>query len=193
MSRLNLFVLGFLNRKPMHGYEIIRFFEKRGLAMWTRVKTPSVYKALQRLENQEYIIGELKQQENNPPRKVFTITENGKKYFLEILNSFLWEKDSSHNPMDFWNAFRFIQKNLTCTEFLEIIENRKNNIKKHSAKMSEKRQKAIEQGKMIDIPFFGKIMHDTITDIKEIELNVLNKMRSAALLPENQKDFKENK
>jgi DNA-binding PadR family transcriptional regulator len=192
MSRLELFVLGFLNRKPMHGYEIICFFEKRGIAMWTRVKTPSVYKVLQRLENNEYITGELKQQKNNPPRKVFTITKKGKKYFFEILNSFLWEKDSSRNAMDFWNAFRFIQKNLTRTEFLEIIENRKNNIEKHTLKMKELHQQAVDSGNMPEFPFFGKIMHDTIKEIKTLEISVLDKMKAAAMLPENQKDFKEN-
>lgn len=192
MSRLDLFVLGILNRKPMHGYEIIRYFEKRGIAMWARVKTPSVYKALQRMENKNYIIGKLKQQANNPPRKVFTITKEGRTYFLQLLNSFLWEKDNSHNAMDFWNAFRFIQKNITRSEFLDILENRKKNIKKMGQKMKEKHQQAIDKGEMPEFPFYGKIMHNTIDDVKALELSVINKMMAAALLPENQKDFKEN-
>ena len=92
--------------------------------MWTRVKTPSVYKALQRLEKKEFITGELKQEGNKPTRKVFTITESGREYFMEILRSFLWGKGQFQNPFDFWNAFRFIQKNITRLEFLEIIEQR---------------------------------------------------------------------
>ena len=191
MSRLDLFVLGSLNRQPMHGYKIIRYFEKRGIEMWTRVKTPSVYKTLQRLEKQGFITGEMKQESNNPPRKVFTITREGKKHFLELLNTFLWGKDKSHTPMDFWNAFRFVQKNVTRTEFLEIIKNQENRHEQMEIKMKERHQQAIKDGDMPEFPFFAKIMHETMKKMKVLEIETLNQIKKAAILPENNKDFKE--
>lgn len=190
MSRLDLFVLGFLNRQPMHGYEIISYFEKRGIAMWTRVKTPSVYKALQRLEKQNYIIGEMKQEGNNPPRKVFTITDAGNSYFKELLKSFLWGKDNTHTPMDFWNAFRFIQKNITKAEFLEIIDNHKKEHEMIEMKMKERHKQAVECGDMPEFPFYAKIMHSFMKKMHTLELEILKDMKSAAIQPGNQKDFK---
>jgi len=191
MSRLDLVVLGFLNRQPMHGYEIIRYFEKRGIEMWTRVKTPSVYKTLQRLEKQEFITGEMKQESNNPPRKVFTITNKGKEYFMELLNSFLWGKYKSHTPMDFWNAFRFVRKNVTHAEFLKIIENREKKQKQIELKMKEKHQQAVECGDMPEFPFYAKIMHETMRKMKALEMDTLDQIKKAAMLPENKKEFKE--
>lgn len=193
MSRLDLVVLGFLNNQPMHGYKIIGYFEKRGIEMWTRVKTPSVYKTLQRLEKQGFITGEMKQDGNNPPRKVFTITKDGKNYFLELLNLFLWEKDSSSTPMDFWNAFRFIRNNVTLTEFLKIIENRERNHELLSNKMREKHKQAVECGEMSNLPFYAEIMHKTMKKMKGLELDALEQIKKAAILPENKKDFKEEK
>jgi DNA-binding PadR family transcriptional regulator len=193
VSRLDLVVLGFLNRQPMHGYEIISYFEKRGIEMWTRVKTPSVYKALQRLEKKNYITGEMKQEGNNPPRKVFTITATGIEYFMETLRSFLWGEGKFQTPFDFWNAFRFIQKNITRSEFARILENRELKLAEMDKKMREKHQKAKECGEMPEFPFYGKILHNSMHEMKASELKLLNELKAAALLPENQKDFKEEK
>ena len=191
MSRLDLVVLGFLNRQPMHGYEIIGYFEKRGIEMWTRVKTPSVYKTLQRLEKQGFITGEMKQEGNNPPRKVFTITNEGKEHFMQLLNSFLWEKDQSHTPMDFWNAFRFVKKNVTLSEFMKIIENHEKKLEQFEMKMKERHQQAIKDGDMPEFPFFAKIMHKTMRKMKALELDALDQIKKAAILPVNKDTFKE--
>ena len=191
MSRLDLFVLGSLNRQPMHGYKIIGYFEKRGIEMWTRVKTPSVYKTLQRLEKKGFITGEMKQESNNPPRKVFTITNEGKKYFMELLHSFLWGKDRDHTPMDFWNAFRFVRKNITRTEFLEIIKNREEKLEQMEMKMKERHQQAVECGDMPEFPFFAKIMHESMRKMKALELDTIEQIKKAALLTKNKEDFKE--
>ncbi len=191
MSRLDLVVLGFLNRQPMHGYEIIRYFEKRGIEMWTRVKTPSVYKALQRLEKQVFITGKMKQEGNNPPRKVFTITDDGHEYFMNLLNSFLWEKDQSHTPVDFWNAFRFVRKNVTRAEFFEIIEHREKKLEQMELKMQERHQQAVECGDMPEFPFYAKIMHETMRKMKALEQDTLDQIKKRAKLPENKKEFKE--
>jgi len=191
MSRLDLVVLGFLNNQPMHGYKIIGYFEKRGIEMWTRVKTPSVYKTLQRLEKKGFITGKMKKEGNNPPRKVFSITNEGNEYFKELLNTFLWSKDSSHTPMDFWNAFRFIRKNVTLSEFIQIIENREKKHEEIEQKMKERHKIAIECGEMPVLPFYAKIMHDTMKKMKALELDALDQIKKAAILPVNKDTFKE--
>lgn len=191
MSKVDLVVLGFLNRQPMHGYEIIRFFEKRGIELWTRVKTPTVYKALQRMEKQGYIKGEFKQKGNNPPRKVFTITKAGKEYFMTTLRSFLWGKVKNHTPFDFWNALRFIHKNITREEFIRALDNHSKKLNAATERMEEKRKLAEECGKMENFPFYANYMHEMMQKTKAIEFDTIAELKAAAMLPENQKDFAE--
>jgi len=189
MSRVDLVVLGFLSNQPMHGYEIIRFFERRGIELWTRVKTPSVYKALQRMEKKGFIKGEFKQKGNNPPRKVYTITESGREYFLSILRAFLWGDDKFQTPFDFWNALRFIRNNISRDEFLQVLENHRKRHEEMNRMMEEKRKQAEECGKLNDLPFYAKILHKTMQKMKEIELESISELSKAAQLKENQKDF----
>jgi DNA-binding PadR family transcriptional regulator len=193
MSRVDLVVLGLLTEQPMHGYKIIRFFEKRGLVLWTRVKTASVYKALQRLENQNLISGKMNQEDNNPPKKVFTITKQGKQKFLDILRSFLFNQDKSISPMDFWHAVRFVYKNITRDEFIRALENHEKQICNHSEKMKRKHQEAKEKGKLQHVPFYATIMMKNMDEIIEMEKRTISEMKQAAMLPENIHDFAEEK
>ncbi|MDO9578832.1 MAG: PadR family transcriptional regulator [Candidatus Cloacimonadales bacterium] len=191
MSRVDLVVLGLLAEQPMHGYKIVSFFEKRGLIFWTRVKTASVYKALQRLEKNDFISGEMKLDDNGPPKKVFTITDKGKNQFLEILRHFLFNKDVSTSPMDFWNALRFVHHTISRAEFLRALENHEKWMNEHVGNMKKKHQEAIDAGKLNNIPFYGKIMMNTMNELMKIEIKTITEMKLAAMLPENQIDFAE--
>jgi DNA-binding PadR family transcriptional regulator len=191
MSRVDLVVLGLLSEQPMHGYKIVGFFTKRGLSFWTRVKTASVYKALQRLEKQGLIIGEMKQEDNNPPKKVFTITPAGKEKFLSILRDYLFHKDRNVSPPDFWHAIRFVYHNISREEFIRALENHEKLILEHNRLMKRKHQQAVEKGKMKNLPFYAKIMMQTMDELLEIELKTIHRMIQAAQLPENKKDFAE--
>ena len=110
MNKSDLVVLGFLNRKPMYGYEIIQYTKMHALDVWAGVKMPSIYKALQRLETNKYISGKQIVEGNNPPRKVFTIKKIGTQYFREILKYFLGSK--SELNVDFWMATSFMGKGI---------------------------------------------------------------------------------
>ena len=110
---------------------------------------------------------------------------------MKLLNSFLWGKDKSHTPMDFWNAFRFVRKNITLTEFLEIIKNQENKNEQMEMKMKKRHKQAVEDGDMPEFPFYAKIMHETMRKMKALEMETLDRIKRAAILPENKKDFKE--
>ncbi|MCF7793305.1 MAG: PadR family transcriptional regulator [Candidatus Cloacimonetes bacterium] len=191
MSRVDLVVLGLLKHQPMHGYKIVSFFEKRGLTLWTRVKTASVYKALQRLEKHGFIVGKKKQEDNNPPKKVFTITASGKKKFMEILRYYLFQEDVRNSPMDFWNAVRFIRKNISRDEFIRALDNHEKCLNEHVQMMKKKHHKNLSKKNMDNLPFYAKIMMNKMKKIFEMEINTISEMRKAALKPENQNDFAE--
>ncbi|MBN1326642.1 MAG: PadR family transcriptional regulator, partial [Candidatus Cloacimonetes bacterium] len=86
MSKSDMVVLGFLHIKPMYGYEIIQFLQERELDVWAGIKMASVYKALHRLEQKQYITGKQITEGNNPTRTVFSLTSTGIDYFRKILS-----------------------------------------------------------------------------------------------------------
>ena len=190
MSKIDLVVLGFLKRKPMHGYEMAGFFEKRGIDMWIKIKTPSIYKALNRLEKKELISYKFVQSENSPPKKVYSITKNGENYFDKLLHNILAD-DKIISPFDFWNALRFAKGNLTKNEFISIMDLRLEIIKKKEQQMIERHNKAELEGKLYEISFYFKTVMQSFAEIREITKAALVKVRDDAELPENENVFKE--
>lgn len=191
MNKVDLAVLGFLIRKPMHGYQIAEYFEKRGIEFWIKIKLPSVYKALGRLEEKGHITGEVEVDENNRARKVYSITESGRKYFHELLDEiFFCEKFTS--PFDFWNAFRFIDGNVSKEYFIKLIKHRIQVMKEHHEKMKGKRLASEDQFTENKIPFYLTMLMKHMHKFGGAEFQLLENILVAAKKPENAEIFKTN-
>ena len=120
MSKAHLVVLGFLNTQPMHGYQIGQIVSERRFSIWAGIKLPSVYKAMQVLENKSHIHGEQVTDGNNPPRTVYSLTSRGRKYLKELLTTYLDETPSI--PQDFWLALSFTSGIFSQEELLAFID-----------------------------------------------------------------------
>ena len=185
MNKSDLVVLGFLNGKPMYGYEIIQFTKIKGLDVWAGVKMPSIYKALQRLEAKKYISGKQIVNGNNPPRKVFTITKKGTKHFREIMKYFLGSK--SELNIDFWMATSFLAKGINKELFFQFLDKRIDKISTHikhhkeECNLSEKEKK--------EIPFYIQILMEMGEEMHKAERRNLLKLKNEILKPENEYVF----
>ncbi|MED1205321.1 PadR family transcriptional regulator [Heyndrickxia acidicola] len=84
MEHRSLILLGLLMNQSQHGYQINEFIE-RNLSTVTDMKKPTAYAALDRLSQNGYIDIQLEQEGNRPTRKVYSINENGKQYFYNLL------------------------------------------------------------------------------------------------------------
>jgi PadR family transcriptional regulator AphA len=72
-------LLGFLAGQTMHGYEIgQRLSQAAELGLVWRLKQGRLYALLTRLEERGYINYTLEPQDSRPPRKVYTLTPEGK-------------------------------------------------------------------------------------------------------------------
>lgn len=182
MNKSNLVVLGFLNRKPMYGYEIIQFTKMKGLDIWAGIKMPSIYKALQRLETKKNISGKQVVEGNNPPRKVFTITKAGTEHFREILKYFLESKGELN--ADFWMAISFMEKGISKKLFLKLLDHRLNLMISHLKHHKEKCNISEEEKK--NIPFYIRILMNRGEDMHKTEKRNLTKLREEVLKPENE-------
>ncbi len=90
-------LLGFLMRSSMTGYDLKKAFSI-SFAFFSGLSYGSIYPALKRLENQGLVTKQVEIQDGAPNRKIYTITEAGRKAFLKSLRSPL-------PPMQPKNAF----------------------------------------------------------------------------------------
>ncbi len=129
MSKAHMIVLGFLNEMPMYGYRIGQIVESKKFAVWTGIKLPSIYKAMQTLEQKGYIAGEQMVEGNNPPRMVYQLNDEGRKYLSKLVISFL--NGSDVGDRDFWLALSFAKKLITRKQLKKATEARILSIKWH--------------------------------------------------------------
>lgn len=98
-------ILGLLHYKPMHGYRIKEYIEKDFDNMWS-INYGQIYLNLKNLKKEGSIsMTEVSVSgEKGPPRKLYTITEKGRKAFLN------WLHDSSNERIIIRNPFlmRFV-------------------------------------------------------------------------------------
>ena len=77
-------ILGFLNYTPMSGYDLVKAFES-SLAFFWHAQNSHIYLELKKLEKNGFICGETVIQSERPNKTVFTITDAGRKAFLDWL------------------------------------------------------------------------------------------------------------
>jgi len=78
VGTVQLWLLLLLSDKPMYGYEIIRELERRFSGHW-QPKTGTVYPALERLEQNRLITGQIEFRNHGPDRKHYAISGKGRK------------------------------------------------------------------------------------------------------------------
>lgn len=73
-------LLGFLMKGPMHGYDLHRRAKDELGRIW-RMGISNIYGALKQLEEVEHVESTLSLQDNRPTRKIYRITQAGRKSF----------------------------------------------------------------------------------------------------------------
>lgn len=82
---LELCVLSLLMRRDFYGYELVEYISKH-----INISEGTIYPLLRRFRKEGYVTTYLQESQEGPPRKYYTITEEGKKAYEELLNE--WEK-----------------------------------------------------------------------------------------------------
>lgn len=88
MSVINLMLLGFLMEKPMNAYEIKKEVENRNLTWWIKGSSPSIYRNVNSLYAKGYVNGKVIREGEMPEKTIYTINEQGKKYFSELMEKY---------------------------------------------------------------------------------------------------------
>lgn len=69
-------ILGWLSEMSMTGYDLKKKFSDSDIFHWSG-NNNQIYKTLSELHQEELVTIEVQQQDNKPPRKIYTITEAG--------------------------------------------------------------------------------------------------------------------
>lgn len=70
-------ILGFLSETPLTGYDLKKKFASSEVFHWSG-NNNQIYRSLVELHDEQLVTLEVQQQDNKPPRKVYTITEQGR-------------------------------------------------------------------------------------------------------------------
>lgn len=98
--KVPFYILGLLLRYgPRHGYKLMQMMEER-ISDFAKIKLPTIYYHLKKLDEQGYIIKSIDQDGNRPEKYIYTITEKGKKYYHTLYSKLLDEEYSPEFAID---------------------------------------------------------------------------------------------
>jgi PadR family transcriptional regulator, regulatory protein AphA len=89
---IDLILLGFLSYKPMTGYDIKREMDHSTTHFW-HAHHSQIYTTLRRMEKEALLTSQMVMEEGQPNRRVYNITDEGKKKLQDWLDKPLTELD----------------------------------------------------------------------------------------------------
>lgn len=120
ISDLEAAILGLLYDKSQHGYQLEKTIEGWGMRNWTQIGFSSIYYVLKKLENKKLVTSKMVKVEGKPARKVFTITDLGKKTMkTKLIELLSWNKKII-SPFDLGLAYL---NYLPPQEVVEYLDN----------------------------------------------------------------------
>jgi DNA-binding PadR family transcriptional regulator len=100
-----LVILGVLRDRPLHGYEIKHIIEDH-MGDWTNIAFGSIYFALKKLSEEEFVEkAGVEQEGGRPSRTIYQITEAGRAEFLRLLREVWAEVERHYYAIDIGLAF----------------------------------------------------------------------------------------
>jgi len=101
----DLVILSLLAERPMHGYEVNSTLENRKIRDWAAVSRPQIYYSLDKLTGLGLIrVTAADTPSAGPERRVFQITEQGRKRLADALEGAHWTRTRVHQPFLTWLA-----------------------------------------------------------------------------------------
>ena len=92
-----------LNEEPMHGYQLAEELQSRGYVREGRFKTGSLYTILNRMEKKGSLTSTNKESNAGRPRRVYSITDEGKSHLKQGLQYMLHRKRFLDEMEEYYN------------------------------------------------------------------------------------------
>jgi len=118
MRTLKFAILGLLNRKPMTGYDIGKEFNFQIAEFWS-AKHSQIYPELKKLVDEKLIVYDIEITGDVLEKKVYNITEKGKKDFLKWLKK---DEPMEQTPKNIFRLRMYFSNNLDLSTRLHLLE-----------------------------------------------------------------------
>jgi len=92
-------LLGFIEEAPRSGYELKQAMEER-LEHILEITPGTIYYTLKRLEHRGWVKGSVSRNGKRPERRVYRITPEGRKAFVQLLEEAAFETERFLSPFD---------------------------------------------------------------------------------------------
>jgi DNA-binding PadR family transcriptional regulator len=103
LTTADLVVLSLISERPMHGYELVKEYERQEVADWASVSRPHVYYALQKLADCGHVEAVKSSVTPDPRGKaVYRITRAGEQALSAALSSQEWAEDRMPTAFNTW-------------------------------------------------------------------------------------------
>lgn len=112
-------ILGFLDYRPMSGYDLKKFFDQSVAHFWSATQS-HIYKALENLEQDGMVESQIILQEGKPNRKQYKITDAGKAELRRWVSTPL----PVEAKREAWLIQVFFSHNIDNQEIASLFENR---------------------------------------------------------------------
>jgi DNA-binding PadR family transcriptional regulator len=172
MSKSEIAILGLLAECPMHGYQIHQQIKEREMDYWAKIKLPSIYSTLTRLEEQSLITSGKEKVGNTPERTVYSLTPAGREQLGEQVLAFLREDD--HPEWLFGLGVAFIC-GASREKVLEALQLRRQNLEKHFEALAQEAANYKDK-----IPFNWYMLIEHAQKHKQLELDWLDQLIATA-------------
>lgn len=158
-----LFVLGFLNIKPLSGYDIQQILLLNDTERWGGVLVGSIYHALKKMEKEELIEVDSIEHTGHRQKAIYRITPRGKEHFIELLAKSLAES-SAVFPSSLYTALSFID-NLPKEQVITALEKQYEFLENETAEL----QKGLieKRNAMGELPSLSTLVFNNMFDTYE--------------------------
>lgn len=141
---VRLYVLGVLNERNAHGYEIRNLAQEADLAQWAAIGYGSIYHALRRMEKEQLVEKAVTERSGAyPQRTVYRITDAGRRTFLNLLRETCRTVHEPKYPLDL--ALVFIGQ-LSVEERVDMLRERLRTLHATQQDVLEKRTQLQDAG-----------------------------------------------
>ena len=123
-------LLGLLNEKPMHPYQIEKVVKERDMRYWTEISMSSIYKLLNKLEENELVKSRVELTKKNIAQKIYHLTKKGKEALREKVRFLLSEPEKMIWQIDLATSnLNILSQNVIRTCIVTYKKNIENSIK----------------------------------------------------------------
>lgn len=171
-------LLGFLMKGSMTGYELKKRFSI-SFSFFSGVSYGSIYPALKKLEQEGLVSLKVEIQDGAPNRKVYTITQSGKKSFMQALAApYTIEKPRNAflARLFFFSCLAPEERLAAATSHLESIQEVRKNIKTVGPQIKGRADRYQYLCYTFGVRFYDDLVKNVSQLVRELEDEVSNQV-----------------